>query len=45
MQALLIYIFGNKNHLKSINDQNFSHFMRGLRLRLLRQKQYKLSVN
>ena len=20
---------GNKNHLKNINDQNFSHFMRG----------------
>ena len=29
MQALLIYELGNKNHLKSINDQNFSYFMRG----------------
>ena len=29
MQALLIYKLDNKNHLKSINDQNFSHFMRG----------------
>ena len=28
-QALLIYELGNKNHLKNINDQNFSHFMRG----------------
>ena len=30
MQALLIYKLVNKNHLKSINDQNFLHFMRGL---------------
>ena len=29
MQSLLIYELSNKNHLKSINDQNFSHFMRG----------------
>ena len=29
MQALLIYELCNKNHLKNINDQNFSHFMRG----------------
>ena len=26
----------NKNHLKNINDQNFAHFMRGLRQWLLR---------
>ena len=36
MQALLVYEFGNKKHLKNINDQNFAHFMRGLRQRLLR---------
>ena len=30
MQALLIYELDNKNHLKNINDQNFSHFMRGV---------------
>ena len=35
MQALLIYELGNKNHLKNINDQNFAHFMRELRQRLL----------
>ena len=29
MQVLLIYKLVNKNHLKNINDQNFSHFMRG----------------
>ena len=29
IQALLIYELCNKNHLKSINDQNFAHFMRG----------------
>ena len=29
MQAILIYEFGSKNHLKNINDQNFVHFMRG----------------
>ena len=29
IQALLIYELCNKNHLKNINDQNFSHFMRG----------------
>ena len=29
MQALLIYELGNKNNLKNINDQNFTHFMRG----------------
>ena len=29
MQALLIYELSNKNHLKSINDQNFAYFMRG----------------
>ena len=28
IQALLIYELDNKNHLKNINDQNFSHFMR-----------------
>ena len=28
MQALLINKFGNKNHLKNINDQNFAHFKR-----------------
>ena len=33
MQALLLYELGNTNHLKNINDQNFSHFMRGLRQR------------
>ena len=27
-QALLIYELSNKNHLKSINDQNFANFMR-----------------
>ena len=32
-QALLIYELRNKNNLKNINDQNFSHFMRGLRQR------------
>ena len=36
IQALLIYELDNKNHLKNINDQNFAHFMRGLRQRLLR---------
>ena len=41
MQVLLIYVLGNKNHPKNINDQNFSYFMRGydkggLRQRLLR---------
>ena len=36
MQALLIYELGNKNHLKNINEKNFSHFVRGLRQRLLR---------
>ena len=33
---LLFYKLGNKNHLKNINDQNFSNLMRGLRQRLLR---------
>ena len=33
MQALLIYELGNKNRSKIINDQNFSHFMKGLRQR------------
>ena len=33
MQALLIYKLSNKNHLESINDQNLSRFMRGLRQR------------
>ena len=33
IQVLLIYKLGNKNHLKNINDQNFVHFMRGLRQR------------
>ena len=36
IQALLIYKLGNKNHLKNINDQNFSRLMRGLRQRILR---------
>ena len=30
IQALLIYKLSNKNHLKNINDQNFSHFMMGV---------------
>ena len=38
MLALLIYKLGNKNRLKSINDQIFSYFMRGLRQRGLRQR-------
>ena len=36
IQSLLIYKLGNKNHLKKINYQNFAHFMRRLRQRLLR---------
>ena len=38
MQALLIYVLGNKNHLKNINDQNFEHFMRGYDKGELRQR-------
>ena len=34
----MIYEVNNKNHLKNINDQNFVHFMRGLRQRGLRQR-------
>ena len=31
IQVLLIYELGNKNHIKNINDQNFAHFMKGVK--------------